>query len=50
MEVAEDNRCFGERQYSLKMINYQLKAKYGSQEAWLASYKSYLPQLEGKEN
>ena len=34
----------------LKMINYQLKAKYGSQWACLAAYKSYFLQLDGKEN
>lgn len=34
----------------LKMINYQLKAEDGSQWACLAAYKSYLLQLEGKEN
>ena len=34
----------------LKMINYQLKAKYGSQWACPATYKSYFLQLDGKEN
>ena len=34
----------------LKMINYQLKTKCGSQWACLAAYKSYFLQLDGKEN